>query len=80
MQNSIYKARKHVNDNLNFLGYDYKKGDIMKNSVSDIIYKTPSLKNLLITIENVLLNLIYATKSIKKSTNWCVSQDSDDIN
>lgn len=78
---SIYKSLKHRKDNVKNLGYDYR-GNIMKNSVSNIIKnsKNQTLQDILKLLDDCLTLMIVGVKTIKSRTNICVDKDTDLIN
>lgn len=78
---SIYKSLKHRKDNIINLGYDYR-GNIMKNSVSNIIRnsKNQVIQDILKLIDDCLGLMIMGVKTIKTRTNICVDKDTDLIN
>lgn len=74
-----YKAMKLRKTKLKNLGYRYQ-GNLLKDSLSSLVYNSKSANEFLKYVELVLNHLIYAVKSIKKNNNYMVDKDTDFIN
>ena len=75
---TIYSATKLRKTRLKNLGYDYR-GRILKNSLSSWVYNSAA-KEFIIRLESILTMMVTSIKSIRKSVNYMVSEDSDAIN
>lgn len=70
---NIYDIRDTQNDNL-YDGFDYRD-QILKRSLSNVIYKDPIKEGILNYFERVVYGLIESTKEIKNFVNYTVKRN-----
>ena len=70
---NIFDIRDGINDNL-FEGFDYK-GNILRRTLSNVIYKDPIKEGILEYFEKVLFGLVESTKRIKNFFNYTVKNN-----
>ena len=70
---NLYDIRDSQNDNL-YNGFDYKD-QILKRSLSNVIYKDPVKEGILSYFERVVYGLIESTKEIKNFVNYTVKRN-----
>ena len=78
MEMSLYQIAKLRKTRLKNLGYDYR-GRILKNSLSSWVYNS-SAKEFILRLETILTMMVSSIKSIRKSINYMIDEDSDMIN
>lgn len=78
MEMSLYQIAKLRKTRLKNLGYDYR-GRILKNSLSSWVYNS-SAKEFILKLEAILTMMVSSIKSIRKSVNYMIDEDSDMIN
>lgn len=78
MEMSLYQIAKLRKTRLKNLGYDYR-GRILKNSLSSWVYNS-SAKEFILQLESILTMMVSSIKSIRKSVNYMIDEDSDMIN
>lgn len=78
MGTSLYQASKLRKTRLKNLGYNYR-GRILKNSLSSWVYNS-SAKEFILRLEAILTMMVTSIKSIRKSVNYMIDEDSDMIN
>lgn len=70
---NIYDIRDSVNDNL-YNGFDYKN-QILKRSLSNVIYRDPVKEGILHYFNRVVYGLVETTKQIKNFVNYTVKKN-----
>ena len=70
---NLYDVRDSQNDNL-YNGFNYKD-QILRRSLSNIIYKDPIKEGILSYFERVVYGLIESTKGIKNFVNYTVKRN-----
>ena len=70
---NIYDIRDSVNDNL-YNGFEYKD-QILKRSLSNVIYRDPVKEGILHYFNRVVFGLVETTKQIKNFVNYTVKKN-----
>lgn len=70
---NLYDIRNSQNDNL-YNGFDYRD-QILKRTLSNVIYKDPIKEGILSYFERVVYGLIESTKEIKNFVNYTVKRN-----
>ena len=70
---NLYDIRDSQNDNL-YNGFNYKD-QILRRSLSNVIYKDPIKEGILSYFERVVYGLIESTKGIKNFVNYTVKRN-----
>jgi hypothetical protein len=70
---NIYDIRDSVNDDL-YNGFEYRY-EILRRSLSNVIYKDPIKEGILSYFERVVYGLIESTKGIKNFVNYTVKRN-----
>jgi hypothetical protein len=70
---NIYDIRDNINNNL-YEGFDYQH-QIMKRSLSNVIFRDPVKEGILSYFERVVYGLIETTKQIKNFFNYTVKKN-----
>ena len=70
---NIYDIRDSINDNL-YNGFDYQD-QILKRSLSNVIYRDPVKEGILHYFQRVVYGLIETTKQIKNFFNYTVKKN-----
>ncbi len=70
---NIYDVRDTLNDNL-YNGFDYQN-QLMKRSLSNVIYRDPVKAGILVYFERVVYALIETTKQIRNFANYTVNKN-----
>jgi hypothetical protein len=70
---NIYDIRDSFNDNL-LEGFNYK-GQVLKRTLSNVIYRDPIKEGILSYFEKVFFGLIESTKQIKNFFNYTVKKN-----
>ena len=71
---NIYDIRDTVNDNL-YNGFDYQH-QILKRTLSNVIYRDPIKEGILNYFQRVVYGLVETTKQIKNFFNYTVKKNS----
>jgi hypothetical protein len=70
---NLYDVRDSQNDNL-YNGFDYRD-QILRRSLSNVIYRDPVKEGILSYFERVVYGLIESTKGIKNFVNYTVKRN-----
>jgi hypothetical protein len=70
---NLYDVRDSLNDNL-YNGFDYKN-QILKRSLSGVIFKDPIKEGILHYFNRVVFGLVETTKQIKNYVNYTVKNN-----
>jgi hypothetical protein len=70
---NIYDVRDSINDNL-YTGFEYKE-QILKRSLSNVIFKDPIKDGILQYYNKVVFGLIETTKQIRNYVNYTVKKN-----
>jgi hypothetical protein len=70
---NLYDVRDAQNDNL-YNGFNYRE-QILRRSLSNVIYKDPVKEGILSYFERVVYGLIESTKEIKNFVNYTVKRN-----
>lgn len=73
----LHYHASHAQDNYTNLGYDYR-GNILKKSVSKILFLNDSNKEILLLIDNMISHLVDTVKQVK--LHYMISLDKNDRN
>lgn len=79
MAYTFWQSIMHRNDNIKYLGFDYR-GQIFKKTLSNILFNDPKRKSILLNIDDIYSYLIDNIKYIKKTFAWVFPKTYRDFN
>lgn len=71
---------KHRSDDLKHVGFDYRNGEVLRKTLSNVLYLDPVRGAILDYYSGVLEYLIDHIKTIKKGFNWTLGKYYRDFN
>lgn len=80
MINTFWYKVRHRNDDIKHKGFDYRNGQLLRKTLSNVLYLDAKRTVLLDAYSNVLEYIVDYIKMIKKTYNWTLDKYYRDFN